>query len=105
LGTLKDTASQTARAAAGPALQYANRRFEDLHHHLDNRIDELQAQVAQTLAETRALRSELDTDVQVIAELTITLQRFAERFGDRVDELLAAVERVLVERADAGKDG
>jgi len=104
MGTLKETAGRAARVPAEPFLRYANQRFEDLHGHFDNRIDELQAQIAHSVAVTHELKAELETDVQVIAELTITLQRFAERFGERVDELLAAVERLVEERAEPPKD-
>jgi hypothetical protein len=111
MGTLKETAGRAARAPAAPLLEYANRRFEDLHGHLDNRMNEVQAQVEQSLALsrqsltlTRQLKEELDSDVQVIAELTVTLQRFAERFGDRIDEMLAAIEGLLEQRTNAAKD-
>ena len=104
MSTLKETANRAARAPAEPILRFANKRFEDLHEHLDNRMDEVQARLDESVAVTRELKRELETDVQVIAELTITLQRFAERFGERVDDVLAALEHAAGSGAERGKE-
>lgn len=90
-----------------PFTRYLNRRFDDVHGHLDNEAERLSASLEEAIATTRALQERIATDAQVISELTIGLERLADRFADRVEKLLDAVERLdgHLERADTRRAG
>ena len=90
----KDAARRAGRAPAEPFVRYFNRRFEDVHGHLDNEMAVMSARLEETLATTRALQERIATDVEVMSELTVGLERIADRLAGEVDRVLAAVERV-----------
>jgi hypothetical protein len=92
--TWRDTVRRVAGAPARPFVRFFNRRFEDVHGHLDNEADLVNTRLAETLATTRALQERIATDVQVISELTVGLERLADRFAERVDALLEALEHL-----------
>jgi hypothetical protein len=94
VGKLSDAVRAVARAPAGPFARYFNRRFEDVHGHLDNETKSLRAQLEATLATTRALQDRIATDVEVVSELTIGLERIVSRLEDRVDALHDELERL-----------
>ena len=85
---------RVAGAPARPFVRYFNRRFEDVHGHLDNETEFVNTRLVETVATTRALQERIATDVQVISELTVGLERLADRFAERVDTLLEALERL-----------
>jgi hypothetical protein len=64
-------------AALRPVLDYFDKRFQDLHDHLDDRIQKVEARVA--------------TEVETISELTLGMQRFVDASGREVGELVAAL--------------
>jgi hypothetical protein len=92
---------RVARAPAQPIERYFNRRFQDVHGHLDNETDAVNARLEGAVATTRALQERVATDVEVVSELTLGLERFVERFDDRMDALLSALERLLGHDAHA----
>jgi hypothetical protein len=81
-------------------MRYFNRRFADLHGHIENETRALTARVDETLAATRALQERVATDLEVVSELTISLERFADRFGARIDEVVDALERAIAKAGD-----
>ncbi len=88
MASWRDTARRVAAAPAGPFARYFNRRFEDVHGHLDNEIE------FETVAATRVLQERIATDTEVMSELTIGLERFADRLADRIDGLGEAVDKL-----------
>jgi hypothetical protein len=94
MNTWKDAVRRVVGAPARPFVRYFNRRFEDVHGHLDNEAEFVNTRLAETAAATRALQERIATDVQVISELTVGLERLADRFAERVDALLEALERL-----------
>jgi hypothetical protein len=88
VANFRDRARRAARGPAAPFLRYFNRRFEDVHGHLDNQTESL------TTA-ARGLQERVATDVEVVSELVLTLERFADRFGHRMDEVLAELGHLL----------
>jgi hypothetical protein len=90
----RDTARRVAAAPARPFVRYFNRRFEDVHGHLDNEIEFVNARLAETVAATRVLQERIATDTEVMSELTIGLERFADRLADRIDGLGEAVDKL-----------
>ncbi len=94
MSTWKDTVRRVAGAPARPFTRYFNRRFEDIHGHLDNETSAMDTRLQETLASTRALQERIATDVEVMSELTIGLERFADRLADRMDAVLEEVEKL-----------
>jgi hypothetical protein len=95
VGKLRDTLRRVAGAPARPVAGYFNRRFEDVHGHLDNETASVRAELEAAVATTRALQDRVATDVEVVSELAIGFERLAERFADRMDAVVAALERLL----------
>ena len=62
---------------AKPLVGYFDRRFQDMHDRLDQRIDALAAKVS--------------TEVECVSEMTLGMQRFVDLCERRVDDTLAAV--------------
>ena len=81
------------RAPARPFARYFNRRFEDVHGHLDNETQSMAARLEDAVATTRALQERVSNDTEVVSELTIGFERLAERLADRMDEVVARVEQ------------
>jgi hypothetical protein len=94
MSTWKDTVRRVGRAPAQPFVRYFNRRFEDVHGHLDNETEFVNTRLEETLATTRALQERIATDVEVMSELTIGLERLGDRFATEIDMLLASVEQL-----------
>jgi hypothetical protein len=94
MSTWRDAVRRVASAPARPFARYFNRRFEDVHGHLDNEAKFVNARLADTLATTRALQERIATDVEVMSELTMGLERFGDRLADRIDSLVDAVEKL-----------
>ncbi len=64
-------------AALRPVLDYFDQRFQDLHDHLDDRIQRVEARVS--------------TEVETISELTLGMQRFVDSSVREVGELVTAL--------------
>ena len=64
-------------AALRPVLDYFDKRFQDLHDHLDDRIQRVEARVA--------------TEVETISELTLGMQRFVDSSVREVGDLVTAL--------------
>lgn len=90
-----------ARAPVRPFARYFNRRFEDVHGHLDNETKSVRAQLEAAVATTRALQERIATDVEVVSELTIGLERLVARLEDRVDALRDELERLRARDVNA----
>jgi ABC-type transporter Mla subunit MlaD len=85
------------RSATRPVTDYFDRRFTDLHAHLDHRLDTLEAR----LDRLEELVGGLDaaTRIQAAAqkadrfdELSMRLERFAGEFATRAERIAAAYE-------------
>lgn len=98
-----ESGKRVARASVSPFTRYFNRRFADLHGHIENETRALNARVEETLAATRALQERVATDLEVVSELTISLERFAERFGARIDEVVEALEHAIAKAGDEAR--
>jgi hypothetical protein len=94
LGRLSDGVVRAVRAPAQPFVRYFNRRFADVHGHLDNESVAVNARLEETLATMRALQERMATDVEVVSELTLGLERIASRLEERVDALAAELEQL-----------
>ena len=69
-------------AALRPVLDYFDKRFQDLHDHLDDRIQKVEARVA--------------TEVETISELTLGMQRFVDTSVRQVGELVTVLRDLPV---------
>ena len=92
-------AKRALRGAASPFLGYFDRRFQDLHDHLEDQPD-LDQLAADLRRELRDARADVAADADTIAELSFTLERFADLFTMRMEELA----RQLGAAASAGAD-
>ena len=93
-----DSAAKRAiRGAARPFLAYFNRRFEGVHEHLDQHpeLDRLESvmhgRFEHLLRELRDTRTDVAADTDTIAELAFTLERFADLFTVRMEEIAAQI--------------
>lgn len=98
-----ESGKRVARASVSPFTRYFNRRFADLHGHIENETRALTARVDEALAATLALQERVATDLEVVSELTISLERFAERFGARIDEVVEALEHAIAKAGDEAR--
>jgi hypothetical protein len=82
----RSAAKRALRGAASPFVGYFDRRFQDVHEHVDRqpRLDQLAADLRRELSQTRA---DVAADTDTIAELAFTLERFADLFTMRMEEL------------------
>jgi hypothetical protein len=82
----RSAAKRALVSAAGPLVGYFDRRFQDLHDHLDDqpRLDRLAAELRDELNRTR---TEVAADADTIVELSFTLERFADLFTTRMEEI------------------
>jgi hypothetical protein len=64
-------------AALRPIIDYFDKRFQDLHDHVDDRIANVEARVA--------------TEVETISELTLGMQRFVDTSVRQVGELVTVL--------------
>jgi hypothetical protein len=83
-------AKRAALGAARPLVGYFDKRFQDLHDHLDRQRlpTDLDARLDQVVALSRQTREEVAADADTIAELAFTLERFADLFTARMEEIV-----------------
>lgn len=90
-------AKRAAVGVARPLVGYFDRRFQDLHDHLDRlppppdptaRLDEVVALMRQT-------REDVAGDADTIAELAFTLERFSDLFTARMEEIVETMFTAL----------
>jgi len=67
---------------------FFNRRFEDVHGHVENETAIVNARLDEVVSTTRELQERVTTDLEVLSELTLSL----ERLVGRLEERLAALE-------------
>jgi hypothetical protein len=85
-------AKRALRNAASPLVGYFDRRFQDVHDHVERLpFDRLEAILHQELKDARA---EVAADTDTIAELSFTLERFADLFTARMEQLAGQFARV-----------
>ncbi len=81
---------------ARPVVGYFDRRFQDVHDHLDTQpaLDELTRTMHERFDNLRTdlqrTRDDVAADADTIAELAFTLERFADLFTVRMEELATA---------------
>jgi hypothetical protein len=95
-------AKRAAVNAARPLVGYFDRRFQDLHDHIDRErpAADLIARLDQVVALSRQTREEVAADADTIAELAFTLERFADLFTSRMEEIVEAMFSVGARRTD-----
>ena len=85
------------RSATRPITEYFDRRFTDLHQHLDHRLDVIEARIDHL----EKLLGGLDGADRIEAaaekadrfdELSARLERFADEFAGRAERIAAAYE-------------
>jgi hypothetical protein len=86
----RSAAKRALRSAASPFIGYFDRRFQDLHEHLEDQpqLDRLADDLREELSRTRA---DVAADTDTIVELSFTLERFADLFTTRMEELAARI--------------
>lgn len=93
----RSPARRALRGAARPFLGYFDKRFEGLHEHLDQHpeIHHLEAvmhgRFEHVLRELRDVRTDVAADTDTIAELAFTLERFADLFTVRMEEIAGQI--------------
>ena len=97
----RSTARRAFLGAASPLVGYFDRRFQDLHDHIDNQpaLDRLADDLRNELSRTR---TDVATDTDTIAELAFTLERFADLFTARMEDLAAQFSAARVGLGDEG---
>lgn len=82
----RSAAKRALLGAASPVIGYFDRRFQDVHEHLDDKsqFDRLADDLREELSRTRA---DVAADTDTIVELSFTLERFADLFTTRMEEL------------------
>jgi hypothetical protein len=82
----RSAAKRALLGAASPLIGYFDRRFQDVHEHIDNQpaFDRLAHDLRHELDRTR---TDVAADTDTIAELAFTLERFADLFTARMEEL------------------
>jgi hypothetical protein len=83
-------AKRAALNIVRPLVGYFDRRFQDLHDHLDRQqiVIDLNDRVEQLAALTRQTREDVAANTDTVAELAFTLERFADLFIARMEELV-----------------
>jgi transcriptional regulator of heat shock response len=81
----RDALGRFGRAPSQLITRYFNRRFADVHEHLDNESAAVNAQVEEMLATTRELQERVTTDLEVLSELTLSLERLVRRLEERME--------------------
>jgi hypothetical protein len=87
VGKLSDRLRRVAAAPARPFAGYFNRRFEAVHGHLGNDAAALGARLDDAVATTRSLQERVTTDLEVLSELTLSLERLVRQLEDRLNAL------------------
>lgn len=94
MSTWRDSVRRVAGAPARPFVRYFNRRFADVHEHLDNESVVMNAQLEEALETTRALQERVTTDLEVLSELTLSMERVARRLDERMSTLELELDRL-----------
>jgi hypothetical protein len=87
-------AKRTVLRLARPLIGYFDRRFQEVHDHLDRQPQlqqlstDINAQLEQVSALSRQTREEVAANADTVTELAFTLERFADLFTARVDEIV-----------------
>jgi hypothetical protein len=83
-------AKRVAVSLARPLVGYFDRRFQELHEHLERQqvATELDARLDEVSELARQTREEVAADADAIAELAFTLERFADLFTVRMEEIV-----------------
>jgi hypothetical protein len=86
----RSAAKRVALNMARPLVGYFDRRFQELHEHLERQqpASDLHAHLERVSALSRQTREEVAADADTIAELAFTLERFADLFTARMDEIV-----------------
>ena len=87
MGNLSDALRDAARAPVRPFARFFNRRFEDVHGHVENETAVVNARLDDVVATTRSLQERVTTDLEVLSELTLSLERLVNRLEERVNAL------------------
>ncbi len=87
MASLSDGLRRAARAPLRPIAGYFNRRFADVHEHLENETVAVNTRLDEALATTRSLQERVATDLEVLSELTLSLERVVRRLEERVSGL------------------
>jgi hypothetical protein len=89
----KSGAKRAALNLVRPLVGYFDHRFQDLHEHLDRLqlAEDLNARLDQVNALSRQTREEVAADADAIAELAFTLERFADVFTARMEEIVGTM--------------
>jgi hypothetical protein len=94
----RSPAKRALRGAARPFLGFFDKRFEGLHEHLDQHrpdVAHLEAvmhgRFEHVLRELRDTRTDVAADTDTIAELAFTLERFADLFTVRMEEIAGQI--------------
>ncbi len=90
--SLRRTAKAALKKPVGPFLRVLDRRFDALRDQLqavDGRTDQLlQVRLDQ-------LREDVNTDLETVAELVLTFERFALEFSERSERITEILESLL----------
>jgi hypothetical protein len=89
---LRHTAKEALKKPVGPFLRVLDRRFDALHAELkaiDGRTDHL------VEARLNQLAQDVNTDLETIAELVLTFERFALEFTERSERTIEILEALL----------
>ena len=81
---LRETAKAALKKPAGPCLRALDRRIVGLHN-----------QIGDVEQRTEQLRQEVNVDLETVAELILTFERFAVDFTDRIERITETLEAVL----------
>jgi hypothetical protein len=96
---LRRTAKAALKKPVGPFLRVLDRRFDALRDQLqavDGRTDQLlQVRLDQ-------LRQDVNTDLETIAELVLTFERFALEFSERSERITEILESLLARMKSPG---
>lgn len=86
---MSDAGRRAARMPMGPVAGYFNRRFEDVHGHVENETAVVNARLDDVVSTTRELQERVTTDLEVLSELTLSLERIVRRLEERLDAIEA----------------
>lgn len=90
----RSRAKQALRTLGGPLVVYSDRRFAGIHEHLDERVERLGVEMGDRFDQLHVM---LASETEILSELSLSLQRFAELFVDRVEELSASIQQQLAD--------
>jgi hypothetical protein len=97
----RDTAGRVGRGPIRLIAGYFNRRFADVHEHLDNEAAAVNTGVEEMLETTKELQDRVTTDLEVLSELTLSLERLVRRLEERLDALELERDRLRAHSTNA----